>query len=648
MFNTSILQGQLINWEEVRSFTPALYQRYITAPIWEIDSPLFTGPEHYHSYWCRVVQDMVMTSKASIGKWQTNGKQAAKAIEANQSAVTPIFDMEDAMAAEPLPIAFAMVQEKVSLLSSNPPMPMVIRQQESQEKQVAALNELMSMVLEGNNYESTCAEAIYDVQFWNTAILRWNIDPFKPGVFAQPGKITLEKCSPEDIFFDPTCKKLHADYMDYVIQKHEMEIGEIQHQYPLAASLVSSVGDDMLSNTSVTSRNNEDYIQSPQPKMGRDNAVRRQKITVLEAWIKDSRMKFEPKKNPLGKTYEERFLMNADGTIVGDWVPRYPNGRMIVVTSTAVLKDNPNPFSHGQIPFVFAQGMPATTPHAAGNAMRIMIVTRKINALIRDIMIYFKSEIKRPMYQSAGAIMDPSMQQNVPNDPSYILELMPNGRLERRPAVDVPVSVYSFLQLLQQMLDMVAGSGGVMRGQLEEGDQLSAEAVGQLQQFASSRLALEAKFFKVAAKQLFYQLMWIVRAIVKANIKVEVTLPTGTSMVVDWKSDNDVFERGDPTEIQELRAREDYLVTVKAGTGAPGAQAQQHAAFSQLYKEGAIDREAYLDGIQFPNRQAVVKRIRGQELEDINARATGRALGVSIGDLVKKSDGSLAGAKGKV
>lgn len=638
-----------INWEQVRFFTPELYDLYKSAPVWEIDSPNFRGLNDYMAYWCQTIQQMLTTSKGIIGKWQANGKETARAIEVNQSSAVPIFDFDGAMAAEPIPLALSMVHERVALLASNPPMPMVVRQQESQEQQVAALNELMHMVLEANNYEALCASGFYDIQFWNTCIFRWNVDMFQPGIFGEAGKITLDQCSPEDIFWDPQCRKLHTDYMDYVIQRHSMEIGEIQSQYPLAASMVSGYGNEMIADTSVTSRNNEDYIQSPQPKLARDNAGHRQKITVLEAWIKDSRMKFEPRvKDDKESDSSKRFEMDEEGYLIGDWVKRYPNGRQIIITATVVLKDIPNPFPHGQLPYVFAQGMPAQLPYAAGNAMRITVITRKINALIRDIMIYFMSEIKRPMQQTSGAILDPNMAQNVPNDPTYILELSQNGRLERRPAMDVPASVYSFLQLLQQLLDMVSGSPGVMRGQLEEGDQLSAEAVGQLAQFASSRLALEAKFFKVAVKQLFYQLMWLCRSIVKATIKVKVTLPTGQNMTVDWKSDREVFERGDPTEIQKLRTREDYLIDIKAGTGAPGGQAQQQAGFERLYKVGAIDREEYLKGIQFPDRQAVVQRMRAQELEDIQAKAAGRQLGVSIGDIVKKADSPMSGSKGKI
>lgn len=642
----SIIQSA-IDWSTVTRFTPSLFARYCQSPISEIDG--FDSDAKYHTYWAALAQSLVQSSKAKIGRWQSNGMNAAQAVESNSAPVTTIFDFEGALASEPLPIANAMVQEKIALLASNPPLPQAERQQESQTKQVAAINELMDMTLDGTDYKAFAAECIHDIQYWKTAIARWNIDPFQPGLFGEMGKITLEKCDIQDIYWDPQCKKLHCDYMDYVIQKHTMEIGEIQAQYPLSAYIVPPDGTEMISETTPTSRNAEDYIQSPQPKLARDVAAGRQKITVLEMWIKDSRMMFEPiVLNATSPYYEDRFQMDEQGYIVGNWVKRYPTGRQIIVTQAGVLKDLPNPYPHGQFPYVFARGGPSNGPCAAGNATQILIVTRKINALIRDIMTYFQSEIKRPMMQTPGAILDPNLAQNIPNDPSYVLEIAQNGRLERRPPVDVPSSVYAFLQMLQQILDLVSGSTGIMRGILEEGDQLSAEAVSQLNQFASSRLALESSYFRVAMKQLFYQLMWLLRVTVKSNIKVQVQLPTGEQQVVDWKSDRDVFARGNPWEIQALRAKEDYLIKIKPGTGAPGAQAQQHAMFSQLYKEGAIDRKAYLDGIQFPGRDDIVSRIRSQELEDLYSKGVGRAVGLSLNDILKAGDTISAGAKGKL
>lgn len=627
----------LINWDEVDRFTPELYEEYCAAPIWEIDSPDFSCEADYMAYWCAQAQAFVMASKAVIGRWQQNGKMAAQAIERSMNPSVPVFDFQSALAEEALPVATAQVHEKVALLSSNPPRPIALPQQEAQGKMVSALNQLMEMVFEDNNWPLVCAKAHYDVQFWNTTCLRWNIDPFSPGLFGQKGKISLDKVTPDDIYFDPKAKDLDCRYMDYCVQRHVMEVGEIQSQYPMVGALVSAEADEVISDTSVTSRNNEDYVQSPQPKLARDGGGRRQKITVFEVWVKDSRLKFEPKlKDPNASEAEKRYQIDSDGYLIGDWVKRYPDGRCLIVTGNVVLKDLANPLPHGQFPFVFPIGGPASVPYATGDALRIMVVTRKLNNMISLIHRYYQSEGGRPMHMESGAIMDPNMAQQIPNDPSYVLELAPGKGLVRPPAVDLPPLIFTYVTLLQQLLDQTSGSSGVMRGNVQAQDQLSAEAIGDLNSMASSRVALEQQFFNAAVRQLGYQLMWILRGILKQSIKVTVTQADGTPELIDWESDRKVFEKDDPTEIRQLRATEDYLVTIKSGTGKPGGADQQQAQALELYRENAIDREALLDTIQFPGRQAVISRIRNKELEDIKLKATAKELGVGISETIKQ------------
>lgn len=130
--------------------------------------------------------------------------------------------------------------------------------------------------------------------------------------------------------------------------------------------------------------------------------------------------------------------------------------------------------------------------------------------------------------------------------------------------------------------------------------------------------------------------MWWIRATVRSQMKVVVELPNGEEQTIDWKSDRAVFEEGDPIKIRDLRMRENYLVVIKAGTGSPGAQQAQQAGAQSLYNDKAIDREAFLDSIEYPGRQAITSRMRDRELEDIKAKAEGKALGVSVGEQIKQ------------
>lgn len=629
-----------INWDKVHRFTPRLYRLYQTAPLWEIDSPIFAGPQDYHQYWAALIRTFAMQSKAAIGRWQQNGKQGAKALEQNNPSSSPIWDFQGALATEPLPLAMSMVHEKVALLASNPPKPQFTPQQESQNQQVAAINQLVDMVFAANDYRLKAAQGHYDIQFWNACCYRWNVHMDEPGLFGEPGEIELQKLDMQEIFPDPNCAYLHWKYMDYIIQKHVMEIGEIQVKYPMATSFVSAEVDEVISDTTVTSRNTEAYIQSPQPQLGRDHAARQQKITVLEGWVKDSRTRFMPLVDAgINPEYENRWKTDEDGYLIGKWVKRYPAGRSVVVTGTAVLKDMANPFPHGQFPYVFATGMPATTPFSCGNAMRLMIVSRKINNIIGEIHQYFQSEIQRPMTSTPGAINDPNLAQKIPNQSNVNLELSgPAARFERRQAMDVPPSVYTYIQILQGFLDTVSGSAAIMRGQLAEGDQLSAEAVGALQQYASSRLALEAGFFEAAVKQLGYQLMWILRRVVQGTITVTVKIPaTGEVLKIDWKSDRDVFESNNPIAIQQLRAKEDYLIGIKAGTGSPGAEGQKMASAVNLFDKKLIDRQAALDAMEYPDRDAIVQRFKGAENEDAFNAAFAKEMGVNFKEAMKRN-----------
>lgn len=634
----TLTESARINWEAVERFTPELYYEYETAPFWEIDSPDFHGEADYHYYYTQFGKQLVITSKSIIGRWQSRGKEAARAIEQSTAATVPVFDFQNAIAAEGLPLAKSQIQEKVALLSSNPPQPIAMPQQEGQTQYVGALNQLMGMVYEDNNWPLLCSKGHYDIRFWNTACYKWTVDPFSPGPFGQAGKICLEKVALEDLFYDPQCKELDYRYMDYIVQRHVMEIGDIQAKYPLAGHLVSAEEDERISDMSVQARNNEDYIQSPQPKLARDASSRRQKITVYEMWIKDSRLKFQPKmRDPKAKTYKERFELDKDGYILGDWVKRYPDGRMILITGNVVLKDLANPYPHGQFPFVFPIGEPAELPYAEGDAMSLMIVTRKINNMIAIMHKYYQSEVSRPMHGESGWSMDPQMAQQVPNDPDYILEHAPGKALVRPQAMDVPPLLFTYLQLLQGVMDMVSGSSAVMRGQVADGAQMSAEALASLQQYASSRLALSATLFNSVIRQLGYQLMWILRGTIKEAIKCEVILPDGTKQLIDWESDKEVFDRGDPNEIQQLRARENYMITIKAGTGRPGAKDQQQDQALALWRERAIDRTATLDALEYPDRQNIIKRMRDQEIEDLEIKAFSKEIGVSASEQIKQS-----------
>jgi hypothetical protein len=194
------------------------------------------------------------------------------------------------------------------------------------------------------------------------------------------------------------------------------------------------------------------------------------------------------------------------------------------------------------------------------------------------------------------------------------------------------------LRQYQQYMDLISGSSAIMRGQLAEGAQLSAEAVSSITNSASMRLGLKAKYLASAIKELWYQLCWMIRRVYDENITVQVAMPDGTTQSIDWESDRATFDGGDENEIVQLTSRESYIVDIKAGTGTPNAMAQQQGIADKLFDRKALTRLAYLDAYQYPNRQQIAKQLDEKEKTEVASQAMGRKLGMNIVKVEKQNE----------
>ncbi len=639
MVATKRIDQDFILWDDVTEFTPDLYERYINAPRHELDSSasiqLYSDDE-YQTYWYALTKQLMSDSRKNIGAWQEYASRAQEGLEKLEEGQVGMTDLEEAIAAQPIPFAAAQIDERVAALATNPAIPTVVPMQEQQIPYCTAINMFMEGELEANNYESAVYGLHYDDQFFNCSILKETVNHFERGMYGQMGRIYIEQVDPTTVFWDPLAKKLDWRQMDYLVQLHEMEIGEIKRQYPFAAKKIDSTMTNMLNASQSDPRESTNYIQSPQPQLAKERTNSRQKIHVAELWIKDSREVFKPFPNDEpGASYMERFKTDADGYLLGEWVPRYPDGRLIVTAGGRVLKDIPNPCAHGEAPFVFFQAAPRKKPNTIGIAPKIMVLTRKMNNIMYNVHAYLQSEIQRPMHRDVGAIWSADQSEEVPQKATDIIDLQQGKKFDRRPPQDIPPSTMPYLQSLQGALDLTSGSSAIMRGEMKEGAQLSAEAIQSLDKQSSKRLALELKQFNVSVKRLGYHLMWLIRQTYDANIELPVKMPDGQVIKYSWKSDRKIFEKGDPNEIAKLRATEDYAVSIKAGTGTPGG-APSMPPLIEMFKANLLDREATLDGYQVAGRQFINQRMRQKELEDIKAKAEGKAAGIPIGEEIRK------------
>lgn len=616
-------------------------------PVYTRDRPDWigsSGKASYRMHWANTILQWKQQAVSEQSKWKSVCQKAVRQIEAIEDSAYANTTIEHGIASEPLDLAFAYVQEQAALLSTNPPVGQVIAMEEAENNYVAGLNHLIECEKTANGYGQTRYKTIYDGEFYNLGWLKTGANLDEYGTFGQKGKISISRVHPDHMHVDPKADELNWDCMSYIIQEHEMEIGQIRVQWPITGYDISDSEESPMF-TSMMDQRSEDTVLSVVPKIGQTGSAKRQALKVLECWFKPTTLKFVPQRETQ-EYIDERgikqyrymdVLLDEEGYVLGNWVPAYPKGRCLIMCQGVILEDIPNRLPHGRCPYIPVIQAPSENLFIPGDATRILKVAMKMNDRVSDIHAYSQSETQRPMHAEIGVFPNQQYWKRVPNKANKIIPINPGRQFLRPPPVEIPQFNWELLRLYQSWMDMISGSSAVMRGTISDGAQLSAEALSSLQNFASSRLALKAKNLAAAEMELTFHLMWLIRRTYDEKITVQVTMPDGTSSTIDWESDRETFESGDEQAIARLTSQESYIVTIKAGTGAPNAQAAQQAVADKLMDRKALTKEAYLDAYQYPQRQLIAKQLNEQEKQDLAAEALGKQTGMNVKRLEKLS-----------
>jgi hypothetical protein len=636
-------------------FTPELYAQYLKEPVWVLDG--FVDKQDYENYWANTISQWLIQSKSKTDKWKQTCRKALQQVEYMEDASKVYTNIDEGIARNPIDLGFSQIQEQNALLTSNLANPILVAQQESENQYVSAGNQLLNAELSMNNYEQTACDSLYLAQYFNLGYFKTGVDYSQYGPYGQKGKVYLDYVHPDDMFPDPKAKRFSWDCMDYIIQQHELEIGDIRQLYPVEGFRISDDA-ETAQYTSMQDKRSDDTILSPIPKLAKGPEWKRQKIKVHECWFKDSRLRFVPQTQPtrevtdeLGnvKTEYKPLVVDDEGHVVGDWMPAYPTGRCIIVAERVILEDMQNRFPHGKAPYIMYKFAPSENPYIAGDATRILNIVDKMNNVLADVHSYGQREIQRPMLIELGCLANKQLYKRLPNKSGKMIIVnqgaIARNALMRMPPVEIPQFTWMLLDRYQMMLDSVAGSSSMMRG-VTDSTQLSAEAIDKLaaQSGASRRVAMKAKYFAAAAKEIGYQMFWLIRRTYDEKITVQTILPDSSTASFDWESDKATFETGDEEEIQRVVSQEDHIIDIKTGTGTPDAkQARVQQAIS-FYDRNAIDRIALLDSAEYPDRQAINNRMQQQFKDRIAAESAGRKIGLQV---MKAEKGEKASAGGQ-
>lgn len=596
----------------------------------------FTSKEEHDQFYVQQVEAWLSESRRHF---RSTKKQWARAVARFEWFMERLSEMS-AASMEPaysdLPFLYKAMLELVAMLFDSLPRPQYMSRQSNEDQFVGALNYWGTWELDANDFDITMFDIGLDINLFNLGILKQTIDYEQSGPFNQDGRITFKKTEPRYFWPDPYSGSLKWGDAKYWIFAEPYDLGDIRRTYQTTGFLVqpesrySDLGDR-------ESQDGDDdtgtIMQSPANAIGLTGPVgERWRACVKECWLQDYSLEFEaeeefvPVLDEEGKQKFDKdgrklgewcYKEDADGNLIGVHKRRYPNGRCLVVANGVLLYDAPihEMYRHKQPPYTFFRGRPTKRVLSPGDASFLMVVEKKLNELYGRVMRNAMCNIATPLVVDSGAFDAPKKYRNITDDPDLIIQVRPNARIQHLQAGELPQFIMPFAQFLKGFFDDLMGIQEVMRGGLAEGAQLSAEAMGALQDQASSRVRMKSRLIENALKQMGFQLQWNIRATYPSELEVTIMDPaSGKPHKIFWNDDE---------------AQEDYSVVIQAGSSLPGAKMGAYKQAMELYREGIVDDEFVLDAAQVPGKVAILNRTEQKRDKRLTVAIEAKELGVA-------------------
>lgn len=327
---------------------------------------------------------------------------------------------------------------------------------------------------------------------------------------------------------------------------------------------------------------------------------------VIECWIKDYSTTTEIIEFFENNEFEGEIVTKKP--IVS---PKYPDGiRVITITNRGdkILSDMINPninleldyeeieqtYTWGKFPFSKTNSYDSLSNIWGFSAEeQVGDLNKKIDEIVSKMVAYVNRALFPPLIIEKGAGITKSMIHNKPN--LVIMPTRPNARIEFMPVPNLPSNFFDILNVLTTFHDRIYQIEDADRGVQPTGV-TAASAIVALQERnavliqhkirAMEYIARERGRFAIAFMQNFSTTI--------ESIEVNGELKTFQGITVVGRKFN-------------------YLV--ESGSTVARTSIQQQEQAVSLYKLNAIDRQALLETLNFPNWKTIIERVGEGQLD---------------------------------
>ena len=276
------------------------------------------------------------------------------------------------------------------------------------------------------------------------------------------------------------------------------------------------------------------------------------------------------------------------------WVWNDDTSDYQVVTSAApgiIIYDRPGAslFLKGECPFVQICPNPLPTYFwGASEVQKLMQLQTLLNVRWVEILDLLSKQVSPPTALTgfSGILDEKNFALNRAG--GLLSSDMPNAKAERL-APQMPPDLFEVIHEISAMFEEVSGIGNVLQGKGESGVR-SAGHASQLARLGSSRAKKRA-------------------LIVEDSLEKVATLYLKLMQAYDPTHFKDT--EGVPFIAEQFT--NDYVVKVDAHSNSPIFTEDTKQLAFNLYKAGAIDKEALLDMVEAPGKQLLIEKLKKRE-----------------------------------
>ena len=489
------------------------------------------------------------------------------------------------------------IERKTALLTDAKPIPQVVAVNDDYQSTAKVLNELMRLVFSSSDFGQATADMLEGAQVFGSGFIGTLYDRSAMG---GKGDIRTSSFDPRAVYIDPVVLK------SYLLCEGEFIIIEDIWSLEKAKDLFPDRADQFKPDFGLS------RIQIHQPpglfralmnrvysRAREENVLRSEvpRVHVREYYLRDR------SKGPSGNTY--RFN-NAS--------------RKVVMIGDTIAMDDSNPYDDGEFPLdMLAWHTDFHTAWGWGDVELLRspqeIQNKIVSLLVENLML-----TSNAIWIGDADALSKEEWEKLSNAPGSAVRKKPGRELHREPGVAFPPYAQQILEYVGVTKDVMSGMVDVMKG-VRTGQVSSGVAVEALQLMAQALIRLRARALEALQARVCRKLVSRIFQFYEPNKIQEMFRIAGgdtTEEAIALKTD--LLK---PIADRSMEWTHNLMFRIEPGSSLGMAKTQRRIESMRLKELNVIDDEALLEDLEYPNRKAVLKRVRQKREDAANAEVAG-------------------------